>query len=157
MNPRPPGPIPRPHAPLQKISVTAMKKIRYTKQELITLGLFLLLGAVACAVLLAAPPGSPRAKWLPKCMFYQWTGLYCPGCGATRALSALIHGDITASLHNNILLIPGGAMLAVLIVKPEISLKRPVAVAIAAVVIGFAILRNIPVAPFTYLAPVPIP
>ena len=134
-----------------------MKKIRYTKQELITLGLFLLLGAVACAVLLAAPPGSPRAKWLPKCMFYQWTGLYCPGCGATRALSALIHGDITASLHNNILLIPGGAMLAVLIVKPEISLKRPVAVAIAAVVIGFAILRNIPVAPFTYLAPVPIP
>ena len=134
-----------------------MKKIRYTKQELITLGLFLLLGAVACAVLLAAPPGSPRAKWLPKCMFYQWTGLYCPGCGATRALSALIHGDITASLHHNILLIPGGAMLAVLIVKPEISLKRPVAVAIAAVVIGFAILRNIPVAPFTYLAPVPIP
>ncbi len=134
-----------------------MKKARFTKQELITLGLFLVLGVVACAVLLAAPPGSPRAKWLPKCMFHQWTGLYCPGCGATRALSALLHGDIRASMHNNILLIPGGAMLALLIVKPGISLKRPVAVAIAAAVIGFAILRNIPVAPFTYLAPVPLP
>ena len=28
------------------------------------------------------------------CVFYQLTGLYCPGCGAGRALSSLIHGDI---------------------------------------------------------------
>ena len=54
-------------------------------------------------------------------------------------------------------MIPGGLLLVVLIVKPEVSLKRPVAVAIAAIVIGFAILRNIPVAPFTYLAPIPLP
>ena len=121
------------------------------------LGMFLVLGATACIILLVAPPGSPHSKWLPKCMFYQWTGLYCPGCGSTRALSALLHGDVKASLHNNILLIPGGIMLAVLIVKPGISLKRPVAVAVAAIVIGFAILRNIPVAPFTYLAPIPLP
>ena len=134
-----------------------MKKARFTKQELIMLGMFLVLGATACIILLVAPPGSPHSKWLPKCMFYQWTGLYCPGCGSTRALSALLHGDVKASLHNNILLIPGGIMLAVLIVKPGISLKRPVAVAVAAIVIGFAILRNIPVAPFTYLAPIPLP
>ena len=121
------------------------------------LGMLLVLGATACIILLVAPPGSPHSKWLPKCMFYQWTGLYCPGCGSTRALSALLHGDVKASLHNNILLIPGGIMLAVLIVKPGISLKRPVAVAVAAIVIGFAILRNIPVAPFTYLAPIPLP
>ena len=121
------------------------------------LGLLLALGAIACVILLIAPPGSPQAKWLPKCMFYQWTGLYCPGCGSTRALSALLHGDIMASLHNNILLIPGGVLLIVLIVKPEISLKRPVAVAIAAIVIAYAVLRNIPVAPFTCLAPIPLP
>lgn len=134
-----------------------MKKIRFTKQELVTLGLLLALGAAAAVVLLLAPPGSPHSKWLPKCMFYQWTGLYCPGCGATRAFSALLHGDIRSSLHNNILLIPAGLMLTVLIVKPGISLKRPVAVAVAAIVIGFAILRNIPFAPFTYLAPIPLP
>ena len=134
-----------------------MKKTQFKKQDLILLGAFLTLGAAACVILLIAPPGSPGSKWLPKCMFFQWTGLYCPGCGATRALSALLHGDIRASLHNNILLIPGGALLTILIVKPGISLKRPVAVAVAAVVIGFTILRNIPFAPFTYLAPIPLP
>ena len=136
---------------------SAMKKTQFKKQDFMLLGLFLALGAVACIVLLVAPPGSPHAKWLPKCMFYQWTGLYCPGCGATRALSAMLHGDVRASLHNNLLLFPLLALLAVLIVKPGVSLKRPVAVAIVAVVIGFAILRNIPFAPFTYLAPIPLP
>ena len=137
--------------------IPAMKETRFTKQDLILLGLFLALGAVACVVLLVAPPGSPHAKWLPKCMFYQWTGLYCPGCGATRALSAMLHGDVKASLHNNLLLFPLLALLAVLIVKPGVSLKRPVAVAIVAVILLFAILRNIPFAPFTYLAPIPLP
>ena len=133
-----------------------MKKKSFTKQEWITLGALLLLGAAACVILLAAPPGSPHAKWLPKCMFHQLTGLYCPGCGATRALSALLHGDIRASLRNNLLLVPGSITVAILIVKPVVSLNRPVAVAVAAAVIGFTVLRNIPVAPFTYLAPVPL-
>lgn len=133
-----------------------MKKKRFTKQELITLGVLLVLGAAACIVLLLVPPGSPHAKWLPKCMFHQLTGLYCPGCGATRALSALLHGDIRSSLHNNLLLFPLLALIVVLIVKPGISLKRPVAIVIVAVVLLFTILRNIPVVPFTYLAPIPL-
>ena len=134
-----------------------MKKIHLRKQDMLALGIFLVLGAAACAILLAVPPGSPHAKWLPKCMFHQTTGLYCPGCGATRALSALLHGDLKSSLHNNALLIPLGITLIILLAKPQISLKRPVAIAIVAVVIGFVILRNIPFAPFTYLAPIPLP
>ena len=134
-----------------------MKKKRFTKQEWITLGALLVLGVTACIVLLLVPPGSPHAKWLPKCMFYHVTGLYCPGCGATRALSAMLHGDLRSSMHNNALLIPLGATFILLIAKPEISLKRPVAVAIVAVVLLFTILRNIPAAPFTYLAPIPLP
>lgn len=134
-----------------------MNKFRFRKNELLTLGILLALVTAAGILLLLVPPGSPHSKWLPKCMFFQWTGLYCPGCGATRAFSALLHGDIRASLHNNLFLIPGGLMLTILIVKPEISLKRPVAVTIAAIVIGFTILRNIPFAPFTYLAPIPLP
>ena len=110
-----------------------MKKIRFKKQDMLTLGFFLILGVAACVVLLVAPPGSPRAKWLPKCMFYQTTGLYCPGCGATRALSALLHGDLKSSLHNNVLLIPLGVTLMILLAKPQISLKRPVAIAIVTV------------------------
>ena len=134
-----------------------MKRKRFTKQEWITLGALLVLGVTACIVLLLVPPGSPHAKWLPKCMFHKLTGLYCPGCGAPRALSALLHGDLKASLHNNALLIPLGIMLFVLIAKQEISLKRPVAFAIVAIVLCFTVLRNIPVAPFTYLAPIPLP
>jgi len=134
-----------------------MKKAHFKKQELLTLGMILVLGVAACIVLLVVPPGSAHAKWLPKCMFHQLTGLYCPGCGATRALSAILHGDIKASLHNNALLFPLLALIAFMIIKPGISLKRPVAFVIIAVVLLFTILRNIPVAPFTYLAPIPLP
>lgn len=134
-----------------------MKKKQFRKQEWIPLGILLILGAAACVVLLLAPPGSPHAKWLPRCMFHKLTGLYCPGCGATRALSALLHGDLKTSLHNNALLIPLGIMLFVLIAKPEISIKRPVAFAIIAIVLCFTVLRNIPAAPFTCLAPIPLP
>ena len=133
-----------------------MKKKRLTGQELITLGVLLVLGAAACIVLLIAPPGSTLGKWLPKCMFHQLTGLYCPGCGATRALSALLHGDVLVSLHNNLLLVPLLSLIAVLLIKPQISLKRPVMIAVLAVVLAFTVLRNIPVGPFTYLAPIPL-
>ena len=34
---------------------------------------------------------------VPPCYFYQLTGLYCPGCGGTRAVSALLHGHIVTS------------------------------------------------------------
>lgn len=134
-----------------------MKKIRFTKKELLTLGLLLALAAFVCMVLLIAPPGSPRAKWLPKCMVYRNTGLYCPGCGCTRALSALLHGDLKASLHNNLLLIPASLTAAILIVKPGITLRRPVAIAIVVIIVAFTVLRNIPCAPFTALAPIPLP
>ncbi|MBP5585947.1 MAG: DUF2752 domain-containing protein [Lentisphaeria bacterium] len=134
-----------------------MKKPFLTKPELMRLVLLLALGAAACGVLLLVPPGSPHSKWLPKCTLHEWTGLYCSGCGATRAMSALLHGDVKTSLHDNALLIPLAALVAFLIVKPNTPIKRPVAVAIGIVIVLFTILRNIPVAPFTYLAPIPMP
>jgi hypothetical protein len=41
----------------------------------------------------------------PVCEFHQLTGLNCPGCGATRALYALLHGDVATALHDNALLL----------------------------------------------------
>jgi len=130
-----------------------MKK-RFTRQESYLLGLLLVLGTAACIVLLFSPPGSP---WLPKCLFHRWTGLYCPGCGVTRAVYSLLHGDLKSSLHNNLLLLPAGLLFVLLVVKKDIALRRPVAIVIVAIILAFTVLRNIPCAPFTLLAPIPLP
>lgn len=33
------------------------------------------------------------------CLFHLATGAYCPGCGGTRAMAALLHGDLAASVR----------------------------------------------------------
>ena len=34
---------------------------------------------------------------LPGCAFFERTGVYCPGCGGTRAVICLIRGDVIRS------------------------------------------------------------
>ncbi|HUC84572.1 MAG TPA: DUF2752 domain-containing protein [Candidatus Acidoferrales bacterium] len=46
-------------------------------------------------------------QFYPVCQFHRLTGLYCPGCGGTRALYALLHGDWTAAFRDNALLVAG--------------------------------------------------
>ncbi|MDR4007522.1 MAG: DUF2752 domain-containing protein, partial [Ruminococcus sp.] len=57
---------------------------------------------------------------LPPCYIHQFTGLYCPGCGATRAVYALVHGDILLSLRQNAFLAVG--IVIVLILYIQLSL-----------------------------------
>ena len=36
----------------------------------------------------------PRGQiFFPRCWIHETTGLLCPGCGSTRALHAMLHGD----------------------------------------------------------------
>jgi hypothetical protein len=57
--------------------------------------------AFAFAILLRFPPW--RYSFYPKCPFNEFFHLQCPGCGATRAVAALLYGDIAAAIHFNAL------------------------------------------------------
>lgn len=39
--------------------------------------------------------------YFPPCFFYTVTHFYCPGCGNTRTVLALLHGHPLQALHNN--------------------------------------------------------
>lgn len=40
-------------------------------------------------------------KLIPPCIFHRLSGLYCPGCGGTRAVKALMEGHFVASFFHH--------------------------------------------------------
>lgn len=65
--------------------------------------------AVACvslagaAILYKFPP--EQYHFYPQCPIFRYLHVYCPGCGATRALAALLHLRISEALHYNALVV----------------------------------------------------
>jgi hypothetical protein len=100
----------------------------------------------------------------PRCALYVTTGLYCPGCGSTRAVYYLLHGEVATALRCNLLLVCGLPVLGFVFARyayclwarkplPRVSFRSwHIKLLIGALVL-FTILRNIPVAPFTCLSP----
>ena len=97
------------------------------------------------------------------------TGIYCAGCGATRALYALLHGRVLEAMHDNALFVAALPLLLYVIgtyaaaawranAWPKIAIDGPVltqrGIFILVLMIGFMIARNLPGAPFDWLRPV---
>jgi Protein of unknown function (DUF2752) len=122
---------------------------------------FFLLCVLASIVLWRVDPnqlGNP----LPPCPFHWLTGLYCPGCGATRALHALLHGNLEKAFSMNIVFVLALPLVLILLLKQVIQLPAGLFKATkffsdarpwAWLLISFAVLRNLPWYPFNLLAP----
>jgi hypothetical protein len=57
--------------------------------------------AFAAATLLRLPPA--QNSFYPQCPIHEYLHLQCPGCGATRALAALLSGHLSEAIHFNAL------------------------------------------------------
>lgn len=99
-------------------------------------------------------------SFYPVCQFHRLTGLNCPGCGATRAIYALLHGQVLTALRDNALLVLGlpvgvarGLWLAAW-KRPDRAAEffpaRYVGVLLILALI-FTVLRNLPC--FSFLSP----
>ena len=78
--------------------------------------------AAIAAVLYRFPPET--SSFYPQCPFHALTGLLCPGCGATRALAALVHGNLADAMHWNGLIV---LLLPVVALYGAIAYRRVVA------------------------------
>ncbi|TBR09861.1 MAG: DUF2752 domain-containing protein [Lysobacter sp.] len=106
-------------------------------------------------------PGSAGSIF-PKCLFLEFTGLYCPGCGLTRMLHALLHGDLRRAVSMNLMVLVSLPALGAIVLNESRS-RRLLSPAVARVlydarlwigfVLAFGMLRNLPWAPFSWLAP----
>jgi hypothetical protein len=127
-----------------------------------------LLGA-AVALSLATAAGlamvfffNPSAyDFYPICQFHRLTGLNCPGCGGTRALYALLHGNFSAAFRDNALFVCGsvffglrGGWFALRKYRGQPAgefFPSWLLWSLLFVALGFTVLRNLPA--FAFLSP----
>jgi hypothetical protein len=123
----------------------------------LTAALIWLTLAVGAVYIFVFEPG--RSGFFPVCPFRALTGFTCPGCGTTRGLHKLFHGDVIGAFQLNplmMLLLP--ILFYVLILYTSaatrgrsLNMNRLDAKYIwmlFAVVLSFWIFRNTPLYPF---------
>jgi len=94
-----------------------------------------------------------RYGFYPPCLFHQFTGLKCPGCGSLRALHHLLHGELLTALQFNALLVLGTLLGTVLAGscawsrwrgrRAGFQVRRGWLWAAVALVVLFGVLRNL--------------
>ncbi|SFN27780.1 Protein of unknown function [Dokdonella immobilis] len=112
---------------------------------------------LVCGVLLVADP-FVDGSILPPCPFHALTHLYCPGCGTTRALHALMHGHLGLALGMNPLAVMAVPLIPAILLRPHFPGQKWLARLADArlwlpAVLAFTVFRNLPWIPFAWLAP----
>ncbi|WP_132993075.1 DUF2752 domain-containing protein [Gordonia zhaorongruii] len=116
--------------------------------------------AIGAAVWFADPttPGGI----IPPCPLNSLLHVNCPGCGVSRAIYHLLHGDVVAALHHNALFVIVLGLSAVGFVTYSVGLwrgrrhrrwyeVRSVPISLVVITLAWFVIRNIPVEPFTGL------
>jgi hypothetical protein len=103
-----------------------------------------------------------QLAWL-RCPVNLLTGLYCPGCGSLRAIHVLLHGDLLAAISNNLLAVIALPVLLGIGIRDIANNLQgrttptripPLAAwSVFWIVIGFAIVRNLPIEALYFLRP----
>ena len=122
----------------------------------------IVLGATAIgvgAVVFFFNPGTHG--FYPVCLFHALTGWNCPGCGGTRSLYALLHGNFPLALKDNALFVvllavaaARGIWFAARRVRRQPAgnfLPANILWALLAIAVVFTVLRNVPA--FALLSP----
>jgi hypothetical protein len=105
-----------------------------------------------------------NAGFFPVCPLYSLFRINCPGCGLTRGFHALFNGDILGALHYNALIpiyvfVFSYMLLSMIMIAvrgrglPWKIFPPSVLYGFLILALVFAVVRNIPVYPFTLLAP----
>jgi hypothetical protein len=110
--------------------------------------------ALAAILLLRFPP--EQYSFYPGCPIRQLFHLQCPGCGATRALAAILHGHFSEAMNLNALvtlLIPFATAYGILCLLQRKALRwpqPPPAILYAAFTLAavFTLIRNLPLHSF---------
>jgi hypothetical protein len=98
--------------------------------------------------------------WLPltgigiPCVFHLATGLYCPGCGITRAVINLLHLKLYQAFRYNplvIILAPIYMIYWYAMRRKQLFVSKVTMAFMLAITIAFGILRNLP--SWVFLAP----
>ena len=113
--------------------------------------------AAAGVFLFVHEPG--KSALFPGCPFRILTGFTCPGCGTTRGLHQLLHGNISAAFQLNPLLILALPLLLYALLSYTIPVMRGQPIrrnslpakyiwALFGIVLFFWVFRNTPFYPF---------
>jgi hypothetical protein len=122
------------------------------------------LGCMAAAVgyTMLVDPTKSGPDAAPTCLLKLTTGLDCPGCGGTRAMWYVLHGDLPAAARHHILFVFALPFLLYLYVAwalqhtfgwrlPQLRITPTVIGVFLAAWFAFSVLRNLPWAPFHWL------